>query len=85
MEYTVEVKSVDGLTTHSTHDSYRDAVDQSDMVQGQVRLSTGMLDTEAHAYAVSSQGCEMDYLEWSSQDDDERNEWELGACGLPTE
>jgi hypothetical protein len=36
MMFTVEVKAIDGYTTHSTHDSYRDAVDQADMVRGRV-------------------------------------------------
>jgi hypothetical protein len=34
--YTVEVKAIGGFTQHSTHDSYRDAVDQADMVRGRV-------------------------------------------------
>jgi len=36
MMFAVEVKAIDGYTTHSTHDSYRDAVDQADMVRGRV-------------------------------------------------
>ena len=34
--YTVNVKCNGEYTTHSTHDSYRDAIDQADMVRGVV-------------------------------------------------
>ena len=35
-QYCVVVDSVDGKTTHSTHASYRDAIDQADMVHGTI-------------------------------------------------
>jgi hypothetical protein len=34
--YTVEVTTGGEFTAHSTHSSYRDAVDQADMVRGRV-------------------------------------------------
>ena len=34
--YKVEVKAIGGWTLHSEHRSYRDAVDQADMVRGRV-------------------------------------------------
>jgi hypothetical protein len=34
--FAVEVKAIGGFTQHSTHASYRDAVDQADMVRGRV-------------------------------------------------
>lgn len=77
--YTVEVKAIAGWTTHSTHESYRDAVDQADMVRGRVAG-----DKEAHAWAVANQGFAGTFEEWQAQDDDERQEYELGAAGIPT-
>ena len=77
--YGIEVRTTDGWTTHSIDLSYRDAIDQADMMGGRVRLSTGLLDTEAHAYAVRACGCELSYAEWSAQDDAERAEWESAA------
>ena len=78
--YTVSVRTATGeWTTHSTHSSYRDAVDQADLVHGRV-------DGEAcnHGWAVAQQGCHLSYEEWLAQDDDERAEWEAGAAGIPT-
>ena len=77
--YTVEVKAIGGPTTHSTHDSSRDAVDQADMVSGRV-----VGDAAAWKYAVAEQGFTGDFLEWQSQDDDERAEYESGAEGIGT-
>lgn len=77
--YGIEVRTTDRWTTHSIDLSYRDAIDQADMMGGRVRLSTGLLDTEAHKYAVRACGCELSYDEWSAQDDDERAEWESAA------
>lgn len=34
--YVVEVESIDGWTVHSSHSSYRDAVEQCDMVHGRI-------------------------------------------------
>ncbi len=78
-KYTVQVRVGGEWTTHSTHDSYRDAVDQADMVRGRVEG-----DAEAYRYAASSQGFGGDYSEWQSQDDDERAEYETGAAGIGT-
>lgn len=77
--YQVEVKAIGGWTTHSAHNSYRDAVDQAGMVGGRV-----VGDEAAWKYAVASQGCDLTYAEWTAQDDDERAEYEAGAAGEPT-
>jgi hypothetical protein len=78
--YTVQVKVGGEYTLHSTHDSYRDAVDQADMVHGRVVVAaTGLSDEKAWCYAVAEQGFTGDYTEWQSMDDDERNEFEFGA------
>ena len=78
--YTVQVKVGGEYTHHSTHESYRDAVDQADMVRGRVVVAaTGYSDEKAWKYAVSEQGFAGNFAEWQSQDDDERNEYEVGA------
>jgi len=77
--YRVEVKTSGEYTTHSTHDSYRDAVDQAGMVRGRVAG-----DEAAWKYAVAEQGFTGDFAEWQSQDDDERAEYECGAEGIGT-
>ena len=64
---------------HSTHQSYRDAVDQADMIRGEVQG-----DAAAWDYARLYQGFSGDFAEWQSQDDDERHEYEMGAAGVPT-
>jgi len=73
---------------HSSHKSYREAVDQSDMVHGRVIVGEGgtgcMTDKEAHQWAVENQGYDGDYLAWSHQDDEDRAEYEDGAAGIPT-
>jgi hypothetical protein len=70
---------------HSSHVSYRDAVDQADMIRGTVVISaTGISDKRAWSSAVANQGCELTWSEWQAQDDDERQEWELGAQGIGT-
>ncbi len=79
MSYTVQVKAIAGWTHHSTHDSYRDAVDQADMVRGRVLCSTGLPDEDAWKHAVRNQGFEGDYAAWSAMDDDERTAFEVGA------
>jgi len=78
--YTVQVK-VDGeYTTHSTHASYRDAVDQADMVHGRVIVAaTGYPDEKCWEHAVAAQGFDGDFAEWQSMDDEERSEYEYGA------
>lgn len=82
--YKVEVKAIGGWTTHSTHDSYRDAADQADMVRGRVACESGLSDEAAWKYAVANQGCDLTYTEWTAQDDDERAEYEAGAAGEAT-
>lgn len=78
--YTVQVEVGGEYTLHSTHESYRDAVDQADMVHGRVVVSaTGYSDERAWKYAVSNQGFAGDFAEWQSLDDEERNEYEVGA------
>lgn len=37
--YVVEVKAIGGWTVHSSHASYRDAVDQCDMVHGRIVIN----------------------------------------------
>ena len=41
-------------------------------------------DAEAHRWAVANQGFEGDYLAWTTLDDEEREEYEDGAAGIPT-
>jgi len=79
--YTVEVKDVGGeYILHSTHESYRDAVDQADMVHGRVVLTaTGLSDKKAWIHAVSEQGFTGDFAAWQGQDDEDRNAFEVGA------
>ena len=78
--YAVETKAIGGWTRHSTHDSYRDAVDQSDMVHGRVVVAaTGLSDMDAHSHAVAQQGFIGDYSDWQMLDDSERDEYEYGA------
>lgn len=84
MSYTVQARVNDGWTLHSTHDSYRDAVDQSDMIHGRVVCQTGMTDHDAWQYAVAEQGYGGDYDSWAAQDDDERAAYEAGANGIGT-
>jgi precorrin-6x reductase len=78
-QYEVTVKSHDGWTLHSQHSSYREAVDQADMVHGRVMLATGMTDVAAWRYAVVHQGFDGNYAAWSAQNDDERAAYEIGA------
>jgi hypothetical protein len=80
MSYAVQVKVGGEFTNHSTHDSYRDAVDQADMVHGRVVVAaTGLTDRKAWSYAVAEQGFAGDFSEWQSMDDEERSEYETGA------
>jgi hypothetical protein len=84
--FTVQVKSIGGgWTSHSTHASYRDAVDQADMVHGRVLISeTSLPDDAAWKYAVENQGFTGDFAAWQTQDDGERAEYEVGAAGVST-
>lgn len=78
-----EVATANGIF-HSTHHSYRDAVDQADMIHGQVLLATGLSDRDAWKWAVRHQGCGLSWEEWTGQDNEEREGWELGAQGIGT-
>jgi len=77
--YTVEVSVGGEWILHSEHGSYRDAVNQSDMVHGRTWCPSGRTDRKAHSWARSVQGCDLDWSEWRGQDDDERAEYEYGA------
>lgn len=85
MMYHVEVQAIDGWTRHTSWESYRDAVDQADMVHGRVTLASGATDREAHAYAHTHQGFGGNYEEWQRLDDAERDAYERGAAGEPTD
>jgi hypothetical protein len=80
-EYIVEVQTCVGTwTEHSRHASYRDAVDQADMVHGRVMVGDGETsDRDAWRYAVAEQGYDGDFAAWQSQDDDARDAYEAGA------
>lgn len=83
--YRVEVRANDGYTTHSDHDSYKDAVDQADMVHGRVVVAeTGLPDEDAYGHALANQGFLGTYEDWQGLDDAERDEYERGASGEPT-
>ncbi len=82
--YKVEVKSVAGWTLHSEHQSYRDAVDQADMVHGIVITPGGCSDEQAWRWACQNQGYDGTFADWQSLDNDERAEFEMGAAGIPT-
>jgi hypothetical protein len=70
---------------HSAFNSYRDAVDQSDMIHGSVTVCpNGVKDRWCWELAVANQGCELTWDEWTAQQDDERAEWEMGAQGIGT-
>lgn len=83
--YAVQVKVGGEYTLHSTHVSYRDAVDQADMVHGRVIVeATGYTDEKCWKYAVAEQGFAGDFSSWQSQDDDQRASFECGSQGLGT-
>ena len=73
---------------YSTFNSYRDAIDQADMVHGRVIVGESgegcVTNEEAHRWAIANQGYEGNYLSWCGQDDDEREEYEAGAAGIST-
>lgn len=77
--YRVEVKAVAGWTTHSEHESYREAVDQADMVHGRVAG-----DEDAWKWATQNQGYTGTFADWQAMDDGERAEYEAGAAGIGT-
>jgi len=54
--YTVEVKVGGEYTTHSTHASYIDAVDQADMVHGRVAEVNEDSDAFNTGYAAGDNG-----------------------------
>jgi len=82
--YQVQVAAIDGWTDHSEHASYRDAVDQADMIHGRVVTPVGATDREAWERAVAEQGYLGTFGEWQRQDDEERAEYEDGASGVGT-
>lgn len=84
MRYTVQIEAGDGWTRHSAWDSYRDAVDQADLVHGRIITPGGATDEHAHRYAVSVQGFVGDYAEFQCLADADRDRYEHGAAGLPT-
>jgi len=81
MFWRVDWKSMDGWEYHSTHDSYRDAVDQADMIHGRVVGDTGISDLQAWRWAVLNQGFEGDFAAWQAQNDKDRDAYEQGARG----
>lgn len=83
--YRVEI-TTDGQTSlHSSFDSYRDAIDQADMVHGEVYVINSFGDAisnkDCWRYACDEQGYNETYLSWCCLDDDERSEYESGANG----
>lgn len=74
-QFTVMINGI----LHSTHDSFRDAVDQADMIRGSVDG-----EKSAYEYARREQGFAGTFDEWLSQDNDERGEYETGAQGIGT-
>lgn len=62
--YAVEVKAVDGWTTHSEHASYEDARDQADMVHGRLRVIQGVTCVDLTTYDVDS----LDCVGWLNED-----------------
>ena len=78
--YAVEVNAVGGWTRHSEHTSYRDAVNQADLVHGRIVVAaTELSDKAAHRHAVRNQGFQGDYADWQRLEDQERDEYEAGA------
>ncbi len=41
-------------------------------------------DDKAWQWAAANQGFDGTFVEWQSQDDNERAAYELGAAGIPT-
>lgn len=73
--YEVITTSMTGETQiHSKHESYRDAIDQADMIRGEVAGNK-----KAFEWAVANQGFTGSYEDWCGLDDDEREEYEVGA------
>lgn len=78
--YQVQVKRRDGWDRAMDFESYREAVDQADLLHGRVAVkSTGFPDEAAHTYAVAYQGFEGDYGDWRRLNDAERDDYEHGA------
>jgi hypothetical protein len=73
--YNVLTKSMTGEPqVHSQHESYREAIDQADMIQGEVENNK-----LAYKWASYNQGFLGTYEDWCGLDDDEREEYEIGA------
>jgi hypothetical protein len=51
MPYEVEVRAIGGWTRHSSHASYKDAVDQADLVHGRI-VSHGASNNKTDQYLV---------------------------------
>ncbi len=66
-------------TLHSVHESYEDAVWQSDTVHGRIVCGTGLTDEEAWRYASIHQGYDGTYDDWTRQENEEREQYEHGA------
>lgn len=64
MKYKVEVKAIGGWTHHSEHESYRDALDQAEMVHGRVANPPQYSIEHTHSgYAVvRSDGSRAEFL-----------------------
>lgn len=77
MKYRVMVKAVEGRVIHSEWESYREAINQSDMVRGDVYTAMGHSDRYCFDWSKKHQGYEGTYDEWRSMDDEERNEFEI--------
>jgi len=53
-------------------------------VTGQIEEITEAQDQAAYRWAKNEQGYTGSYAEWQAMSDDERNEYEQGAAGIPT-
>lgn len=53
-------------------------------VTGKVEGLTEAQDQAAYQWAKNEQGYTGSYAEWQTMGDDERNEYEQGAAGIPT-
>lgn len=69
-------------TIHSDHESYKDAVDQADLIHGVVYCGPYLAtpDITAYRYAVNDQGFFGDYSEWRMLEDSNRDEYEHDAA-----
>lgn len=87
--YTVEIPGDEPRlwTEHSSWISYRDAVDQADLVHGRLLIGNPerrMTDKGAYQWAFAENGFEGTYQDWREQSNEEREEFEDAAAGIPT-